>query len=224
MAIIYNYEHRTTSTDTLTTNLALETKLTMRILILIFLLSATTVLNTQAQTDSTAHPMREHHDHSSNQTGYETTSGLTETGNDIFGTIQEVISKLEADPNTDWSEVDIEALRQHLLDMKAMTEKTKVVERSPIEKGLMVRVKPTTERASRALDRVFDAHPPMLKKETGWSMQVTPKGELYQLRITTNNPGEVNKIRGLGYIGVMAYGVHHQKHHWMITTGSNPHK
>ena len=29
----------------------------------------------------------------------------TKPGNEIFGTIQEVIQKLEADPNTDWRKV-----------------------------------------------------------------------------------------------------------------------
>ena len=195
----------------------------MRIFILIFLLSGSSAFITQAQHDSTGHQMQRHHHNSSKQTGYNETGKLTEAGNDIFGTIQEVISKLEADPATDWSEVNIEALRQHLLDMKAMTEKTKVIKRNPIEKGLMVSVKPTTKRATHALERVFDAHPPMLKKETGWSMQVHSKGDHYKLRVTTDNPEEVNKIRGLGYIGIMAYGVHHQNHHWMMTTGKKPH-
>jgi hypothetical protein len=52
----------------------------------------------------------------------DTITPLTEPGNDIFGTIQEVVQKLEANPDTDWSQVDLEALRQHLIDMKAFTE------------------------------------------------------------------------------------------------------
>lgn len=48
----------------------------------------------------------------------ESSSGsLTKAGNDIFGTIQEVVQKLHDDPDTDWEKVDIEALRLHLLDM-----------------------------------------------------------------------------------------------------------
>ena len=32
-------------------------------------------------------------------------------GQDAFGTIQEIVQILEADPNTDWSKVNIAALR-----------------------------------------------------------------------------------------------------------------
>src|SRR4051812_7008429 len=38
-------------------------------------------------------------------------------GQDAFGAIQEIVLMLEADPKTDWSKVDLEALRQHLIDM-----------------------------------------------------------------------------------------------------------
>src|SRR6516165_7172350 len=38
-------------------------------------------------------------------------------GQDAFGAIQEVVQILEADPTTDWSKVNIDALRQHLVDM-----------------------------------------------------------------------------------------------------------
>lgn len=37
-----------------------------------------------------------------------------ETGQSAFAAIQEIVTKLEADPATDWSKIDIESLRQHL--------------------------------------------------------------------------------------------------------------
>ena len=40
---------------------------------------------------------------------------------DAFGAIQEIVRTLDADPNTDWSKVDLEALRQHLIDMNEVT-------------------------------------------------------------------------------------------------------
>ena len=43
--------------------------------------------------------------------------GLTQPGQDAFGAIAEVVRTLEADPGTDWSKVDLERLRQHLIDM-----------------------------------------------------------------------------------------------------------
>lgn len=42
-------------------------------------------------------------------------------GQEAFGAIQEIVNILEADPSTDWSKVDLEALRQHLIDMNEVT-------------------------------------------------------------------------------------------------------
>jgi len=148
---------------------------------------------------------------------------LTEAGNDAFGTIQEVIQKLNSDPNTDWSKVNMEALRQHLLDMNDMTLNVDVTAQKPIRNGLEATVKPTTARAALALARVFKAHPAQLKRETGWRMTVQKKGDSYILTTVSDNPKDTDKIRGLGYIGLMAYGSHHQAHHWAMANGKNPH-
>lgn len=48
-----------------------------------------------------------------------------EAGQDAFAAIQEVVL-LEADPDTDWSRVDIDALRDHLIDMHLVTLYAKV--------------------------------------------------------------------------------------------------
>ena len=148
---------------------------------------------------------------------------LTEAGNDAFGTIQEVIRKLNADPNTDWTKVNLEALRQHLLDMNDMTLNVEVLSQKPVRNGMTAVVRPTTTRAAVALARVFKAHPAQLKNDTGWSMQVSKSKGLYTLTTTSSNPGDAARIRGLGYIGLMAYGDHHQRHHWAMATGKNPH-
>lgn len=150
-------------------------------------------------------------------------SPLTEAGNDVFGTIQEAIAKLNADPKTDWSKVNIEALRAHLVDMYEMTINVNILSQKPIENGLLVTMEANTERASAALKRVFSAHPMMLEQETGWKMVVKMVKNQYILTITTDNSSDIDKIRGLGYIGIMAYGNHHQPHHWSMAKGSNPH-
>lgn len=146
-------------------------------------------------------------------------SPLTMPGNEIFGTIQEVVHKLEADPNTDWSKVDLEALRQHLLDMKAFTEEVSVISQKPIENGIVIQVKPETERAVGALKRLFKMHPAMLKMEKGWDMMAKQDNNQWTITVTTKNNSEVKEIRALGYIGLLAEGAHHQLHHWMIATG-----
>jgi hypothetical protein len=51
--------------------------------------------------------------------------GLTQqptlAGQDAFGAIQEIVQILQSDPKTDWSKVNISALRQHLIDMNEVT-------------------------------------------------------------------------------------------------------
>ena len=144
---------------------------------------------------------------------------LTESGNDIFGAIQQVISQLEQSSNTDWSQVNLEALRQHLLDMKAFTEEVEVLSQNPIESGIEIQVKPQTERAGIALSNVFKMHPSMIKSEQGWEMKASQSdNSIWTITCTTDKTSEVDKIRGLGYIGLLATGAHHQLHHWMIAT------
>jgi len=153
----------------------------------------------------------QHHMHSQS-------TPLTESGNDIFGAIQQVINQLEQNPNTDWSQVDLEALRQHLLDMKAFTEEVEVLSQSPIDQGIEIQVKPQSDLAIKALTNVLSKHPSMLKSEMGWDMIATQKDEYWVITCTTEKASEVDKIRGLGYIGLLAAGAHHQLHHWMVAT------
>ncbi len=148
---------------------------------------------------------------------------LTESGTDMFATIQEVIQKLSADPNTNWSKVNLETLRQHLRDMFEFSYNVDVLSQQAIERGVKIRVKPVNVRAEKALDKVLSAHPMMLKMETGWAMQSTKIGGEYQIIVTTAKPSEIDKIRGLGYIGLLAIGNHHQPHHWAMAKGQNPH-
>ena len=148
---------------------------------------------------------------------------LQAPGESVFGAVQEAIRRLEADPNTDWSTVDVDALRQHLVDMHHVALHVAVEDTAPIDSGLRLRVRPTTEAAQASLDRVLSAHPHMLKQDTGWTMDVEADGASYVLRVTTEDAAEVAKIRALGYMGLLAYGQHHQRHHWHLVRGQRPH-
>ncbi len=48
-------------------------------------------------------------------------SPLTEPGQSAFAAIAEVVRVLEADPQTDWENVNVDLLRQHLRDMDVVT-------------------------------------------------------------------------------------------------------
>src|SRR6266436_2993724 len=80
----------------------------------------------------------------------------TLSGQDAFGTIQEVVQILEADPTTDWLKVNIAALREHLIDMNEVTLRAIASERA-LDNGIEIAV--TGEgRALEAIKRMVPAH------------------------------------------------------------------
>ena len=160
----------------------------------------------------------------------ENATPLTEPGNGAFAAVAEVVRELNARPETDWSRVDLEALRRHLRDMEHFTLHAEVVERTEIPGGLRVTVTGRSPEASRAVRRAVKAHAPMLEGETGWDAAAEADGARTVLTVTSDRgtdaataQGDVAKIRGLGFIGLMATGAHHRRHHWMIATGRHPH-
>lgn len=153
------------------------------------------------------------------------TSPLKEPGNAGFATIQEAVRQLLQDPATDWSKVNLEALRQHLVDMQNFTYHVEVMDQKAVSGGVMFKVKPKNGEAAGSLQRMFSAHPAILKQETGWDMKVEKnKDGSFSARVTGPKKTDVAKIRGLGYIGLIAYGNHHQAHHWQMAKGSDPHR
>jgi hypothetical protein len=49
-----------------------------------------------------------------------------------------------------------------------------------------------------------------------------PNGEL--LTVTATDPKEIQHIRGLGFIGLLVSGSHHQPHHLAIAKGEFDHE
>jgi hypothetical protein len=103
----------------------------------------------------------------------------TAPGEAAFGAISEVVRLLKADPNTDWSKVHIEGLRQHLIDMDDVVMRAVVAQRD-IPGGALVTVTARNASDTRMVDR----------------------------------------IRGLGFAGLLADGDHHAMHHMMLARGS----
>lgn len=159
---------------------------------------------------------------SAQPSGHSPSTPLHKPGQPIFGTVQEAIRALEADSTTDWSQVNVERLRQHLIDMHNVALHVRVLETEDIEGGVRLAVRPTSDSARTSLRRVLGAHPAMLKRETGWQMDVSARGEDIRLTVTDPSGGKAQKIRALGYIGLLSYGAHHQRHHWMLIRGRSP--
>ena len=145
----------------------------------------------------------------------------TMTGQDAFGTVQEIVQILEADPKTDWSKVNLEALRQHLIDMNEVTLKAEATPKQ-IEGGLEIAVT-GDGRTLVAIQRMVPAWVQTMTGHLGWSTKAAPlpNGEL--LTVTATDPKEIQHIRGLGFIGLLVSGSHHQPHHLAMAKGEFAH-
>jgi hypothetical protein len=140
----------------------------------------------------------------------------TMSGQEAFGAIQEVLQILEADPATDWSKVNIAALREHLIDMNEVTLRAVASERA-LDDGIEIAV--TGEgRTLDAIKRMVPAHVSELAK-IGWkaSSEDLPNG--VRLTITTGDAKQLTKLKALGFMGIMVQGGHHQPHHLMLAKG-----
>lgn len=148
-------------------------------------------------------------------------AGPTEAGQDAFGTIQEIITILTNDPDTDWSRVNITVLREHLVDMNDLTLKSKADARK-VAGGLEILI--TGEgRVREAIGRMIPAHAPMLVAETGWQAVGEKIATGARLTVTSDKPADVVRIRALGFYGLMAMGGHHQGHHLGMARGQMVH-
>jgi hypothetical protein len=144
-------------------------------------------------------------------------AGPTEPGQGAFGAIQEVVRLLEADPNTDWSKVNVDALREHLIDMDEVTlHADAAVEHIP--GGIRVAVT-GQGRTLAAIRRMVPEDATHLNGLNGWTVTTAALADGVTLTATASDPRQVAIIRGLGFAGVLASGGYHQAHHLMIAKG-----
>ena len=144
----------------------------------------------------------------------------TLSGQDAFGAIQEIVRILEADPGTDWSKVNLERLRQHLIDMNDVTLRSEV-KATPVPGGLTMEVT-GTGRTEQAIRRMVVPHAVELNGMPEWSATTEQIPGGLRLTVVAKNPADaktVARIRGLGFIGLLVQGSHHQPHHLAMARG-----
>jgi hypothetical protein len=148
------------------------------------------------------------------------TAAPTEPGQSAFAAIQEIVGILTADPKTDWSAVNIDALRQHLVDMNNVVLAASVKD-VPVEGGMRFDV--TGEGPVRdSVRRMVAAHAATMNGVDGWAFEAAQIDGGASL--TVRPPAkDADKLRGLGFFGVLTLGMHHQAHHLMIARGQSPH-
>ena len=145
----------------------------------------------------------------------------TEPGESVFATVQEIMALLEADPATDWSRVDIDALREHLIDMDLAATRARV-QREAVPGGLRVTASGDA-RTLAALGRMIPAHAGFMDGTNGWRFVGEPQADAVVLTVTGPSEADAVRIRALGYMGLLALGDHHPAHHLALATGAPAH-
>jgi hypothetical protein len=132
----------------------------------------------------------------------------TMPGQDAFGTIQEIVQILQSDPKTDWSKVNIDALRQHLIDMNEVTLHAAAAQRM-IDNGIEITV--TGEgRTLEAIKRMLPAHVTELR-EIGWNANSDDLPNGIKLTVMASEAQPLTKLKALGFMGIMVQGGHHDR-------------
>jgi hypothetical protein len=74
-----------------------------------------------------------------------------------------------------------------------------------------------------SVQRMVNAHARVMNGVDSWNFAAADTATGAELTVTVP-PKDQDKLRGLGFIGVLAHGMHHQAHHLMIARGIDPHR
>ncbi len=149
--------------------------------------------------------------------------GLMQPGQDAFAAMAEVVRVLERDPGTDWSKVDLESLRQHLIDMNEVVLRATVAA-TAVPGGLTMDVTGSA-RTAQSIRAMVVPHAMELDRMPAWSAKTEPLGDGVRLIVVARDPSDsstVAKIRGLGFAGLLVQGGHHGPHHLAMAKGELP--
>ncbi len=143
-------------------------------------------------------------------------SPLSEPGQSAFAAIAEVVRQLEADPNTDWNNVTIDVLREHLRDMDVVTiDSTAVAE--DVDGGVRFTITGAPDVAP-SITRMALGHAGVMDGVDDWrySAEALDNGAVLTVLVPE---ADLAKLKALGFYGMLASGMHHQPHHWMMANG-----
>ena len=161
--------------------------------------------------------------HSMHQMHHPPGGGQSMPGQDAFGAMAEVVRILEADPATDWSKVDMERLRQHLIDMNEVVLRA-TIKATQVPGGLAMNVT-GSGRATQSIRDMVIPHSAELDRMPAWSAKAEPIPDGVRLTVVARDPADaktVARIRGLGFAGLLVQGGHHAPHHLAMARGEMP--
>ncbi|MEX2178227.1 MAG: hypothetical protein WD801_05925 [Gemmatimonadaceae bacterium] len=186
-----------------------------RVLAMSFLIASTNVLIAQEH----AHTPRMTHPADSTAPSGAATVPVS-AGQAAYAAIGEIARLLEQDPATDWTKVNLEKLRQHLIDMDEVTMRS-VVRQENIGGGARF-VVTGQGRTLEAIRRMTQAHGGMMSAD-GMTVRVDDIASGVRMTVVAAEPSNataVARIRGLGFIGLMTSGDHHGPHHLAMARGT----
>ena len=138
-----------------------------------------------------------------------------------FSTISDIVRALKADTSTDWSKVNLEALRQHLIDMDNVVMRS-TVKQTNVPGGVTLDVTGSGE-VTAAIRRMMTMHAMALTEEGSYVAKASeiPGGARFVVTAKdTTNAKAVAMVRGLGFAGLITEGDHHAMHHMMVARGA----
>jgi len=125
------------------------------------------------------------------------THPATQAGQSAFAAIEEIVLALDADPNTDWSKVDISGLREHLVDMELVfTDAT--VDTTEVENGFRFLVT-GMGKTKAAIQRMVFAHSGIMDGAGDWSFSPEEHEAGVVLTVTTA-ADDMAKLRAFGFL------------------------
>ena len=146
-------------------------------------------------------------------------------GQAAFAAIGEIVRILDADPATDWTRVNVEALRQHLIDMDEVTLRS-AVRTVPVAGGARFEVRGASPATIAAIQRMAAGHGATLQADPRYRVTVArmPAGaDMTVLAASDGDARAAARIRGLGFAGLLTVGAHHASHHLALARGESPH-
>ena len=149
------------------------------------------------------------------------TQAPNEVGQAGFAAIAEIVSLLSADPNTDWSKVNINGLREHLVLMDNLVSGAHVKEQE-IVGGVSFEVS-GSDGVLTAIHQMVPAHALELNKMDEYTATTETTEQGVVLSVVGKSKAVITKIKGLGFFGLMATGSHHQMHHLGMAVGQGHH-
>ena len=177
-------------------------------------LALTTAIRLPAQAQNTGGM-----DHSSHMGA---AANVAPAGQDAYAALAAVVAMLEADSTTDWSKVNIEALRQHLVAMNDVTLGARS-RQTDVPGGARMDVT-GDGRVAESIRAMLHPHAKMLNALGPYNASVDDIPGGVRFTVTASDPRDqrtVAKIRGLGFSGLLTLGAHHAQHHVALARGQS---